>query len=445
LVADTRDNDQDESIRHQFGAEVRRLRRAADLSQARLAARLGYSRAHLALVETGREIPAQEFVRRLDAALDTAGELLDLYRQVVSERVEASRRRRARQVEQRSVSRRAVLAGLLTTGATVWGESLLAAADISRRAMDRTLELGSIGPADVNDLEEQAAKHAQDAIWMPPAQMVGRLLLDFSEVQQLAAERQALRVQEDLYRLAAQLAALVADEMMVLGDVPRSAAWHATARRAADETSDIGLRAQVRTLGAMLPLYYGDPAQSAALAREAQALLSGPCNAAFAQAPTIEAFALARLGNPPESRSVLLAAGNAFDRLTPQHQANSVFGFSERRWRFYEGRTLTLIGDFDRAWTSQDEALALYPDGVVGDPALVRIDRARLLIQEGRVDEGCQMAREVLLALPPEHRADIFVTDARAVLTAVPERCCGLRAVHEYRELLHELSSTELQ
>jgi hypothetical protein len=68
------------------------------------------------------------------------------------------------------------------------------------------------------------------------------------------------------------LSTLIADELMVLGNVGQSTAWHATARFAADQTNDIALRADVRTFAALVPLYYGDPNQAVNLARQAQTI-----------------------------------------------------------------------------------------------------------------------------------------------------------------------------
>lgn len=70
--------------RHQLGSEVRRLRRAAGLTQAALASRAGYSRVYLTLVETGRDSPGEDFVRRLSAALDAGETLLRLYAELHS-------------------------------------------------------------------------------------------------------------------------------------------------------------------------------------------------------------------------------------------------------------------------------------------------------------------------------------------------------------------------
>jgi transcriptional regulator with XRE-family HTH domain len=58
-----------------FGAELRRARTAAGLSQEQLGTRVGYSAAQVGKVETGDRAPSQDFAQRSDAALPDAGGL----------------------------------------------------------------------------------------------------------------------------------------------------------------------------------------------------------------------------------------------------------------------------------------------------------------------------------------------------------------------------------
>jgi transcriptional regulator with XRE-family HTH domain len=58
-----------------FGAEVRRWRTAAGLSQEQLGQRVGYSGAQVGKVETGERAPSQDFAQHCDQALPAAGGL----------------------------------------------------------------------------------------------------------------------------------------------------------------------------------------------------------------------------------------------------------------------------------------------------------------------------------------------------------------------------------
>ncbi|MFG3702014.1 helix-turn-helix domain-containing protein [Micromonospora sp. NPDC047620] len=66
------------SERHFFGAELRRLRERADLSQARLGAMIRFSADLVRRVETADRFPSREFVEACDKALATGGSLMRL-------------------------------------------------------------------------------------------------------------------------------------------------------------------------------------------------------------------------------------------------------------------------------------------------------------------------------------------------------------------------------
>lgn len=62
-----------------LAAEIRRLRKAAGLSQKQLAAQIGYTRQYVSLAErVGGNLPSLELVRALDARLGAGGRLLEL-------------------------------------------------------------------------------------------------------------------------------------------------------------------------------------------------------------------------------------------------------------------------------------------------------------------------------------------------------------------------------
>jgi transcriptional regulator with XRE-family HTH domain len=74
-----RELDPSASVPAFFGAELRRHREAAGLSQERLGEIIGYSGRLIGLVETARRTPARDFAERCDAALGTEGTLVRLW------------------------------------------------------------------------------------------------------------------------------------------------------------------------------------------------------------------------------------------------------------------------------------------------------------------------------------------------------------------------------
>src|SRR5262249_58617205 len=76
--------------------------------------------------------------------------------------------------------------------------------------------------------------------------------------------RQPLEFSERLCRLAGRLAGLIGMTMINAGDQRLARSFFRTARTAADETGDRHLRAWVAVREALVPLYYGDPAEAGA-------------------------------------------------------------------------------------------------------------------------------------------------------------------------------------
>jgi transcriptional regulator with XRE-family HTH domain len=74
-----RELDPSSSVLAYFGAELRRHREAAGLSQERLAKLITYSAGLVGLIETARRTPSRDFAERCDAALETDGVLLRLW------------------------------------------------------------------------------------------------------------------------------------------------------------------------------------------------------------------------------------------------------------------------------------------------------------------------------------------------------------------------------
>ena len=67
------------SVLAYFGAELRRLRAAAGISQEDLAQRISYSASLVGMIETARRAPARDFALRCDGVLDTGGTLARLW------------------------------------------------------------------------------------------------------------------------------------------------------------------------------------------------------------------------------------------------------------------------------------------------------------------------------------------------------------------------------
>lgn len=84
----------------------------------------------------------------------------------------------------------------------------------------------------------------------------------------------------------------------------------------------------------------------------------------------------------------------------------------------------------------------LYPTDVMGDPTLIRLDRALCLVRQNEIDAGCQLATDTFASLPPEHHASIFFGYGKKVLAAVPREHANRHAVSLYRAAMAESRQT---
>ncbi|GLF95215.1 hypothetical protein [Streptomyces yaizuensis] len=306
--------------------------------------------------------------------------------------------------------------------------------DQTRHGVDRTLARASVSPVQLDLLEERLLDLRRQYLVTAPIPMLGQILPELDELQMLAAERQPATVQMRLSEMTATLATLAtltADALMKLGRLRQSRAWYATARAAADDSTNTDLRARVRAQAAMLPYYYGPLSSAVTLSREARILARhrpGP-TAAFAAAA--EARALARNGDAARAREAIHFARDAFDRA-PDGDPDDAFAFPERRLLLYLSGALTHLGDTREADRVQSRALTLYGDHPGIDPALLHLEHAICLAREQHLSEACRLATAAYLELPSAQRTDIVGARAHDVLAAVPAR---MRTTPSAREL----------
>jgi hypothetical protein len=242
-----------------------------------------------------------------------------------------------------------------------------------------------------------------------------------------------------LLRVGGLFSALLAEEFMVVGHEPRSRSWFDTADQFSSAAGDVAVRSLAAGLCSRLPLYFGEVAESVEIARRAQDM-APPNHLARTLAPMAEALALAQLGDRSGSTEALSLARAAFEHLDKRFLQDTVFGFSTRRFAFYESRVLLDAGEFSAAWRSQEETLKLYPPAMAGDVVMIHLDRARLLVMRGDIEAGCLHATRALLSMPVEQRADIFRSRAWRLLAAVPRRARTLTSVADLRDALAKVS-----
>ena len=340
--------------------------------------------------------------------------------------------------------RRMLIRQMTAPGCRVDGR-FLGAVDRIRRRMDEAL-LGRTASAAMLDTWEQGvAAYGRQYMTVPALRLICDVLLDLGDVRRMCEERQPLEFSERLCRLGSQLAGLAGIVMLDLGDHRLARSLFRTARTAADETGDRQLRAWVAAREALVPLYYGDPQEAAALAGSATDLAGRHLCVAAVMGPVIEARAQARLAALAchgrreamnRARAVLDLAAEGIADLPAGQQTDTAFGYTERQLYFHSGDALVALGDWQAASRSFGVAAQLYSPAEVLDGALVALGQARCLLESDEPVQALALGRDTLLRLPPGHRTDVIQQVARHLCQAAANRDQHLPGLAEFREAL---------
>jgi tetratricopeptide (TPR) repeat protein len=329
----------------------------------------------------------------------------------------------------------------------------LGAVDRMRRQMDDALLSGTVSATMIDQWEETTAGYGRRYMTVPSLRLLCDALLDFGDVRRMCAERQPLEFAERLCRVAGQLAGLAGIVMLDLGDQRLARSFFRTARTATDETGDRRLRAWVAVREALVPLYYGDPRESASLAGSAIDLAGRRTCVAGVMGPVVEARAQARLARLAGRsgrglRDALDRARGALDRahdgladLSAEEAGDTALGYTERQFCFHAGDTLAMLGDHQEAQRCYARALRLYPAAEVLDATLVVFGQARCLADADEPEQALRLGRDRLGALPAEQRTEIVLQAARDLGQAVSRRHPDLPAAAEYQEVLATVSA----
>ena len=337
---------------------------------------------------------------------------------------------------------RGMLLTLMTDAAAPPDSRFFGAADNLRRRLDDALLGRTVSVTMLDQWEETTAGYGIQYMSVPPLRLLCDVLLDLRDIRRMCAERQPLESAERLCRLAGQLACLTGMAMINLGDQRLARSFFRTARTAADETGDRRLRAWVAAREALVPLYYGDPREAAALARAGTDLAGRKPCVAGVMAPVIEARALARLAGRGRRealdrvRGALDRAHDALSELTAADSASTAFGYTERQLFFHEGDALVTLGDYQGATRAFAHALRLYSPAEFLDRALVMFGEARCLAEADEPEQALRLGRDTLVSLPSQHRTEIVAHAARGLGESVAVRHAGLPALGDYREAL---------
>jgi tetratricopeptide (TPR) repeat protein len=348
--------------------------------------------------------------------------------------------------------RRTSLRLMADAGAVVDGRFFGAAERIRRRLDDALLE-ATVSVAMLDHWEEMASEYGRQYMTVPPLRLLCDVLLDLGDVRRMCEQRQPLEFAGRLCHLAARLAGLAGMTMIDVGDQRLARSFFSTARSAADETGDRQLRAWVAVREALVPLYYGDPAQAAAAARASADLAGQRPGVASVMAPVVQARALARLARARgkggtaasggvtssalgRANAALEQARDALDELPAEERRDTAFGYTERQLLFHTGDALVTLGDYRGADDRFRQAMRLYSPAEFLDRSLVTFGQARCRVQAGEPEEALRLSRETLSRLPSQHRPGLVLRAAHSLGETVAAKHGDFPALRDYREVL---------
>jgi len=395
-------NDRGDDWLAALGRELRRLRGDAGLTQERLADRIGYSRAYVALVETGRQQPSRPFLEAAERALDVPGVLVALH---------PGAGRPARPPPSGDAE-----------GQALELAHRVAASDVGHATLARLEEA-------VDDL---AVRYAVD----PPARLLQEVRRHLRYVSGLVGARATLAEHQRLLVVGGWLSLLAATMHVDLLQRRAARGWLRTASELAREAGHDEIAAWVLETQAWQVLTDGDYGRAVDLSHAAQEVAPHGSSAAI-QATAQEGRAWARLGRRAETYDAVSRVGVLAARLERPDRPEHHYRYDPDKSLWYTGSTLAWVGDpVAEDYAREIIARLTAPDVAGRRPrrvASARIDLGLALVVTGRLDEAAAAVREALesgYVVPSNHWRALEVvrtveehdlpeaTDLREVYTA---------------------------
>jgi transcriptional regulator with XRE-family HTH domain len=403
-----------------FGRAMRQRRRSLGWSLRHLESVSGVDYGYLGQIERGERRCSGDYVQIIDQALGADGALARLL-------TGTGTYVRPRPGEDSDMQRRTVLMGLALGAA-----SPTMATEALRHSLDQA---AGAGPAEWQAI---AADYARDFYTTPSAALVDQLGVDLAILQQLLSTTP----DADLARAAGQLAVVMAMSLAATGRAALARRWWRTARRYADQSTDIGVMVWVRDWEVVNGTYERRPVgQLLDLADETIGLAGDRVCAGTAGVISGKSQALAVAGAADAATDALRLLEDLTARMPAAVMADedSMFGWPEVRLHHTASYVLTHIGRPEAAMAAQDRALELYPATLARERAQMQMHRASCLIQQGHIPDGLRYAADVLDELPTaEHTALLYEVGQR-VCAAVPAADRRRPEADELRDRLRSL------
>jgi len=339
-----------------FGAELRRRREQAGLSQTTLGARLHRTRQAISAWERSVSLPDDRDAQRLDSALNGRGELVQIWR-------------RARLVE-RAVRDETDLAEVLTTNRREFSFAALAA--LSHVAATTRQRISGHGDATATlaDLESDVDEVAQIYGSAPPAELLPRVGEQWQQIERILDGRLSEQARRRATLVGGQLVYFLGRLAFNVNDMRASRRFAELAGAYAEEVGEPVLQLSVAALHSSVAYWTGRYGLALSHLDAVAGIRDPYMNARIA---AYRARALANLNRVGEARAALDAMEAAADDFAPLPGETPVGPGAVAMFRSGIG---LIIGDPD-AGTWADTALSAYQQGG-GDYTVEEYQHAQL-------------------------------------------------------------------
>jgi hypothetical protein len=306
--------------------------------------------------------------------------------------------------------------------------------------MHSALDRGSVSPARLSALRQDAADLGVRVVRVPPATLIDEVLAQFRNVRRLVGKKQSLADQRELAVCGAMFATVLGEILFNEGQFPLAAQWYGIARRSAEEVRDQYLADIALAGSTYLPTYAPDP-------RAVLANVTPRLETTHAPSPAIawlwgfRAKAHAMLGEADAFRKSIDRARQALDRSSPDLVQPGIFSFVPEKLAFYEARGWVELNDADAASTAADRAISLYDFTETTEPALARFEQASAYAQAGELAEACRIASTAVLDRRTYHGITVVARAHEFDRLLGPSNC---EFVRDWRELLTSLRRPQL-
>lgn len=366
----------DASAIARLGAELRERRQSEGLTQAELAALIGFSIQHISEVELAKAPSSSAFIAECDRALKAQGALLELW----SAAVHAQALRRG---DRRTARRRQTP----PAAAVFHGHD----AELEAIELASRVRAGDVSAVTLEGLELTVHDLCRRYTSVPPAELLDDVRHQRRAIFDLLDVRATLRQRRQLMVSAGWLSLLCA---CLYVDVGQHAAALPCRRAAHDLGVDTGDRQmvawtlEIRAWQALLARRYEDAIKLCRAGRD----FAGRDTSAAVQLTAQEARACARLGNARETYAALDDAAAMCSRLPASEHPDHHFTFDPAKLTLYMSTTLAWLGDGERAEPfARDVIDTSQRTNRPGRLAMGRVDLALVLAQQDHAEEACDL------------------------------------------------------